>query len=121
YTVTLALASSDMEAAGFEAAFRFAEGTPRAGEGAGTVEPIDGRVGVSAAGTVAYVHHTGAGSTPDRPTHAAWTFVWTAPDEPLPVVLHAAANSANGDDSPLGDLIYSLERPLAVSGPESRR
>jgi hypothetical protein len=36
------------------------------------------------------------------------------PGAPAVVALHVAANSANGDDSPLGDLICSEELRLRV-------
>ena len=40
---------------------------------------------------------------------ASWSFVWIAPNARDVVMMHVAANSANGDNSPLGDLIYTAE------------
>lgn len=118
YLVTVTLDSSGMGAAGFEASFRF-DGSVRRGEQAGAIVHHDPRTFVTLDGPdgVQYVHHLHAGTEPTTAELASWTFEWTAPEEPLPVILHIAANSANGDDSPLGDLIYTLTRRIAVSGP----
>lgn len=112
--VTVRLESFDMVAAGFQGAFRFAAG-PRRGETAGVVAGVDGRTGAvpDSMGRILYIQHTAAG-TPASADVATWTFEWTAPASPGEVVLHVAANSANGDDSPLGDLIYTAETPVRV-------
>lgn len=108
YRITVVFVSEGMTRAGFQAAFRFAEGTTQ-GEQAGRVEPIDRRVTVSVSDTpaVEYVHHTESGTELADPELASWSFVWTAPNARGTIVLHVAANSANGDDSPLGDFVYT--------------
>ena len=107
YEVTVRLLSYDMLAAGFQAAFRKAEDLDR-GKSAGVLRSLDDRVAVvpSESGDVRYVQHTDRG-TPADGELAEWTFEWTAPEHREPVALHVAANSGNGDNSPLDDLVYT--------------
>ncbi len=124
HPVTIRLESFDMRSAGFQASFRFEDGERR-GTGAGGIRLLDDRVtvvrgedGGTADGGTEYVQHTRAGSGPTDDV-AAWTFEWRAPETETPIVLHVAANSGSGDDSPLDDLVYTLEIVLASSAPES--
>ena len=105
-----------MEKAGFQAAVRFLDG-PNRGRQAGTLEAQDGRTAVveSPDGDVLYVQQVATGTGVESPERAAWTFRWTAPPGPGAVAFHAAGNSANGDDSPLGDLVYTTA--VEVPGP----
>ncbi|MYA34754.1 MAG: hypothetical protein F4164_06895 [Gemmatimonadales bacterium] len=106
HPATIRFESFDMLAAGFQASFRF-EGGDRHGAGAGEIRPLDDRVTVvRGENGTDYVQHTHAGSTPTDGV-AEWTFEWRAPDADAPVVLHLAANSGGGDDSPLDDLVYT--------------
>ena len=119
YMVTVVLVSGDMASAGFQGAFRFAAGTD-AGSSAGEVRPVDGRVAArpDSAAAVAYVQHTAEGTRPATEEETRWTFEWTAPSGASfaeAVAFHAAANSANGDSSPLGDLIYTLSVTLPAA------
>ena len=101
---------AEMAGAGFQGAFRFSDGPHRAAR-AGVAEALDGRVAIrldDSSGTE-YVQHTIAGTGLTTRQLATWTFGWTAPQSTDPIVFHVAANSANGDNSPLGDLIYSAE------------
>lgn len=118
YLITVVLRSTDMSAAGFQAAMRF-DGSVRGGDQAGTIRGVDPRTHITVGdpAPVEYIHHLRPGTHPTSPSIMTWSFEWVAPQEPLPVVLHIAANSANGDDSPLGDLVYTLTRRIAVSGP----
>ena len=114
YLVTIRLLSFDMQAAGFQAAFRFANG-PREGRAAGSARSIDGRTTVAGNDDgVDYVQHTAEGVAADG-KEAEWTFEWTAPESPDRVWLHVAANSGNGDNSPLDDLVYTLRAQLTPS------
>ena len=110
YSITIVFVSEGMTRAGFQAAFRFADGETQ-GKQAGRVEPIDTRVtvSVSAVPAVEYVHHTESGTELAEPELATWSFIWTAPNATDPVMMHVAANSANGDNSPLEDLVYTTE------------
>ncbi|MXW55917.1 MAG: hypothetical protein F4X22_00675 [Gemmatimonadales bacterium] len=115
HPVTIRFESFDMLAAGFQGAFRFADGDRR-GAGAGEIQPLDDRVtAVRGENGTEYVQHTRAGSAPTDGV-AQWTFEWRAPDADAPVVLHLAANSGGGDDSPLDDLVYALSITVPPRG-----
>ncbi|MDH3733159.1 MAG: hypothetical protein OEU54_06470 [Gemmatimonadota bacterium] len=114
HEITIRLLSFDMAAAGFQASFRWARGD-RTGESAGTARPLDGRVAVATSENgVDYIQHSAAGVPADG-EQAEWTFEWTAPRESGAIVLNVAANSGNGDNSPLDDLVYTAEIELAGS------
>ena len=70
-------------------------------------------------GGVEYVQHSAAGVPADGEM-AEWTFRWTAPAESGSVVLHVAANSGNGDNSPLEDLVYALALELTAEDTKRR-
>ncbi|MDE2878129.1 choice-of-anchor V domain-containing protein [Candidatus Palauibacter soopunensis] len=115
HPVTIRFESFDMLSAGFQGSFRFADGDRR-GAGAGEIRPLDDRVTVvRGENGTEYVQHTGAGATPTDGV-VDWTFEWRAPDAETPVVLHLAANSGGGDDSPLDDLVYTLSVTLEPGG-----
>jgi len=107
YKVTIRLVSYDMLAAGFQAAFRTTKDLNH-GKSTGKLRPIDDRVAVvpSESGDVRYVQHTDLG-TPANGKSVEWMFEWTAPTHEQDVAVHIAANSGNGDNSPLGDLVYT--------------
>ncbi|HSK17505.1 MAG TPA: choice-of-anchor V domain-containing protein [Longimicrobiales bacterium] len=108
YLLTITLTQEYLTAAGFQMAVRLEAGR-HAGRQAGSLAaaPADtGRVDVTTAGAVQYVHHVYAGTMPVAPDTARWHVVWTAPDSGT-VVFHLAANAADDDDSPMGDMIYA--------------
>lgn len=109
YALTVVLHSTEMAAAGFQMAVRFEDGTP-----AGRLVPIGPRTAVVDSTGVPYAQHAPFGTVPDTPETARWTVEWIAPGRGGPVRVHAAANSANGDNSPFGDLIYAVERGVRV-------
>ena len=108
YVVTVIVEGEGMGSAGFQAAARFQEGE-RTGSPAGRLASLDGRTVVRSEGGVDYINHTVEGSQLGPGDVASWSFEWVAPEEPSPVVFHVTGNSANGDNSPLGDLIYTKE------------
>ncbi len=112
YLITLIVTGEGMLKAGFEAAFRF-ESTPPPGRQAGSLTALDERTKVAWLGLtpVYYVYQTTAGS-PVTGDLASWTFEWTAPESGGAVSVHVAANSANGDDSPLGDFILTTQETV---------
>jgi len=116
YALTVRLESEEMVRAGFQLSARFASGRAP-GRPAGTLAPVDGRTAVTQdpVTAVPYAHHTRAGTPTPDPSVASWTLAWTAPDAGGEVVFHLAANSANGDDSPLGDLIYTATADVMSS------
>jgi hypothetical protein len=108
YLLTVVLHSEDMGAAGFQLTTRGPDGRP-----AGSLAPVDARVAVdSVPGDTlmsgVFARHTRTGTRIDDPSSARWVLAWTAPPVATPVHFHGAANSANGDDSPFGDLIYTV-------------
>jgi hypothetical protein len=56
---------------------------------------------------IGYISQTDEGSKAVDRQQGKWTFEWTAPSTPTPVVFNVAANASNGDASPLGDHIYT--------------
>lgn len=112
YEVTVALDRPEMELAGFQLSARVTGG-PGCGAQAGAFEASGPELALTTSGGIQYVQQTAVGAIPDSPDRARWTVRWTAPSEPFTVVFHAAANAANGDDSPLGDRIYAIERRVS--------
>lgn len=106
YPLTIRLARPGLRRAGFQLAFRFIDG-PRKGAQAGDLTATSDRVQIVTPdeGGTRYAEQTGAGSEPDEPGRTRWRLEWTAPDSGR-VVVHAAANAANGDASEFGDFIY---------------
>ena len=116
YPITIVVRRPAIARAGFELAVRYAEG-PHAGEQAGRLRAADERTQVISApgSSVLYIQHTAAGSETTSPGEGRWTVFWTAPAQPAgAVVLHAAANAANGDESPLGDFVYTAEQRVGA-------
>lgn len=116
YVLTIDLRADETSVAGFQLAARFTEGRHR-GASAGTLEPLDSRTAVTDSLGVRYLHQTEAGSATADPGGGSWSFVWRAPTDGGPVALHVAANSGNGDNSPLGDLVYTAAYTLRPSRP----
>lgn len=101
YPLTVVLVSEEMGAAGFQLATRLPSGAS-----AGTLAAEDERTTVVDSAGVSYAQHTRTGTEVADPARAAWSVRWTAPDSGT-IRLHVTANSANGDDSPLGDYVYA--------------
>lgn len=117
YEVTIRLAGDIYtRRAGFQAAFRWADG-PDAGASAGTLEAPGSELEIvpDSTGRVEYIGHTEIGSEAPEGI-GEWTFRWTAPGTAGPITLHVAANAANGDHSPLDDLVYTASRELSPEG-----
>lgn len=106
YALSVILEVPETVRAGFQLTARSPDGR----QAGGWNPPSPGVAVVDSAG-VAYAYGTEAGSRPASPDLAAWTLVWVAPASG-PVHFHLAANSANGDDSPFGDLVYAVEVKL---------
>ncbi len=121
YRIILVLQSEDMGAAGFQAALRFSGGD-HAGMQAGRLEPYDTRVVVRTDHStgIEYAQHSARGGIVEPGALAVWSFFWTAPREAGVVLLHAAANSGNGDNSPLEDLIYTIRETTRAASTPSR-
>jgi hypothetical protein len=114
YRLVLTLRRGDMERGGFQLAARFADGTAAGGQ-AGSFQVADERVKVvaDAQGRVQYAGHARPGVEPTGEGTSVWVLEWAAPAEAAgPVTFHAAANAADGDESPLGDLVYTTQRTI---------
>lgn len=107
HRVTITVRGEGMGRAGFQAAFRALTGD-RPGAAAGRVVALDehARVIRDPDTGLAYVQHTEVG-TELVDGVGQWVIEWVAPEDDVTVALHVAANSANGDDSPLDDLILT--------------
>jgi hypothetical protein len=102
-----------LRTAGFQLAIRVADEGTQAGrlEAAGT-NPR--RVAVSESRGVQFAQHTAPEIQPGVEDLVHWPLTWTAPAEPGRIVVHAAAVAGDGDESELGDHVYTLE---IVRGP----
>lgn len=112
YDVRITLTDPDAEAAGFQLAVRFADGSA-AGSQAGSLAGGDSTVRIlTGEAGVEYASQTEIGTRLREPGHALWIVRWTAPAgaEGGTVVFHAAGNAANDDDSEFGDRIHLAER-----------
>ena len=110
YRLIVRLRRGELGAAGFQLSARTEAGA-QAGVLVGTGMETQVQAG---AGGVRYAGHTEAGSGPTAPGTAEWTVAWTAPARGAgPVRIHASANAADGDNSPLGDYVYAAEKAVA--------
>ncbi len=112
HRVSITVRGEGMGSAGFQAAFRVLKGD-QSGAAAGRVVVLDehARLVRDPATGVEYIQHTGAGTELVYGV-GQWVFEWVAPKDDVTVVLHVAANSANGDNSPLEDLILASSLEL---------
>ena len=119
YRWVVRVVGEGMAKGGFQASARFAEGAA-VGAQAGTLESTSSRAVVSDSAGVSYARHSQVGVDVSEPDAIEWSLSWTAPAVATgAVAFHVAANSANGDDSPLGDWVLAAER--IVLQPESLR
>lgn len=109
YLLTVVLRADETAVAGFQLSARFAGG-PDAGITAGRLSSTSPRVTITEdAAARRYAHHTVDGSVAPDSDGSSWTVEWVAPAAGGAVVFHVAANSGNGDNSPLMDLVYQAE------------
>lgn len=119
YLLAVTLRADETSAAGFQLAARFSEGEA-AGQPAGSLRPVDDRVAVTVDSLGrTYAHHTEAGVAVVESGGSSWIVEWLAPGRAAPVVFHVSGNSANGDNSPLGDLIFAGSARVGA-GPTAR-
>ena len=109
YLLTVLLEAEETDLAGFQLAVRYGTGG-KEGLNAGEIHPIDDRVSISRSTKgVQYAHQTRQGSSMSAPDSTSWSMQWIAPSTGNSVVFHVAANSGNGDNSPLSDLVYTAD------------
>lgn len=111
YVLTVKLEAEGTVTGGFQMAARFEGG---AHENAGTLTPLTDRVETSDSAGVTYAHHAPAGVRTVDDSGTSWQVAWRAPIETGVVAFHIAANSGNGDDSPLGDLVFTAVHRVGV-------
>ena len=103
--LTVVLEADETTVAGFQLSARYGDG-PDKGRDAGELRAVDHRVARTDSAGITYLHQSEAGSVAPDPSGSSWTVSWTPPESGHPVAIHVAANSGNGDESPLGDLVY---------------
>ena len=108
YVLTVILEADETSTAGFQLTARF-PGGDRRGADAGSLESVDGRTARTDSAGTSYLHQSEAGFLPPHTRGSSWSLEWTAPGSGETVAFHVAANSGNGDESPLGDLVYLAE------------
>ncbi len=118
YLLTVLLEAEETDLAGFQLAARYGTGNEQ-GRAAGEIHPLNDRVAVTM-GTngVQYVHQTRQGSGMSAPDSTSWSMEWIAPSTGNSVVFHVAANSGNGDNSPLSDLVYTTDVIIDAETPQ---
>lgn len=115
YELELALSRPETTVAGFELAVRHADQTQagRIRVPAGSEE----RIGLSDERGVQFAHHLLPDAALAHDGAVRWRLDWTAPDSTGRVVVHAAAVAGDGDDSELGDHVYTLEAAAQAAAP----
>ena len=104
YLITVAIAHPELVKGGFQMSARFEDG-----KNAGTFrspDPLTAAISDEAT-YVTYVQHTMLGARKVQ-GESGWEVEWTAPAEGGAVAFHVAGNASNGDASPLGDFIYTI-------------
>lgn len=105
YPLTVVIGQPGQSRWGFELAARFAS----TGKQAGRLAPADPSTQVIEYGGLQYIEHTASGTragTADGPVE--FHFTWTAPDPSAGrIFFNATGNAANGDNTALGDYIYT--------------
>ena len=106
YPVKLAVThTQDRRYWGFQLAARMKETGAQAGE----LKPTDDSTQVLDEKGITYIEHTLKGIAANT-----FTFSWVAPTTSGgEIVIHAAGNAADGDDTPEGDYIYSTSVTVA--------
>jgi len=109
YPITVVLKVEDTEVAGFQITARYdAPNDEQYGKSAGEIRSINSRVTNTIGDNgVSYAHHTPQGLINYSSDSISWSMEWIAPSKGSSVVFHVAANSGNGDNSPLSDLVYT--------------
>ena len=112
YVLTITLMRDDMKRAGFQLAARFRDSGAQAGTLA--VGPDDGeRIKLETTGGVEFAGQSKRGSDIAPAGVTRWSIEWIAPAAGGPVIFHAAANAADGNESADGDYIYTTTAETA--------
>ena len=104
-----------MKLGGFQLTARFKDGGAQAGLLALETSEQE-RVRIDERSGVQYVSQRRKGTSLTSANTAIWKLLWTAPPGGGPVLLHVAANAADGDDTADGDYVHTA---ALESGPAS--
>lgn len=108
YHLAVELNQAGMTVAGFQMAVRHA--ADATGAGGLTVPGTETRrVAVVTERDVQFAQHRLDGTQVGGDGVARWEVVWTAPSQGGRVLFHAAAVAGDGDESQMGDHVYTLE------------
>ncbi len=109
YELGISLRHPELVVAGFQLAVRTRDGEAQAGA-LGLPDPDEGRVAILVDREVEFAHHTVSGTEPVENAAARWSLQWTAPETGSgTALLHISAVAGDGDDSQMGDAVYTLE------------
>ena len=109
YDLEVAVAHPNLEVAGFQLAVRRAEDGAQAGRLQVGVGEED-RVRILTDREIDFAHHLLPGIEPSGGNAARWGVRWMAPEVPDgAVLLHVSAVAGDGDDSQMGDAVYTIE------------
>jgi hypothetical protein len=106
YALTITLTRPEMKLGGFQLTARFKDSGAQAGSLAPDADEAE-RVRIDMRTGVQYVSQRRKGTSVTSANTAMWKLLWTAPPGVGPVVLHIAANAANGDDTAEGDYVHT--------------
>ena len=114
YPITVVLKAEETEVAGFQITARYnAANDDQYGKSAGKIRSINSRVTNTIGDNgVSYGHHTTQGLVTSSRDSTSWSMEWIAPSKRTSVVFHVSANSGNGDNSPLSDLVYTSNEEI---------
>ena len=115
YPIGVVLVREGMQVAGFQLAARYEADTSQAGRFE-VPSHQEARVAVTADREVEFAQHRLDGTELSAPDRAGWKVDWVAPDAGGVVVVHVSAVAGDGDESQLGDYVYTIEvrtRPVA--------
>jgi hypothetical protein len=110
YPISIRIESERLEVGGFQVTTRFKESGSQAGSFSWEGNRLRFTPESSVGDSLKYLQHSGEGTVPTGERFVEWSFTWTAPsDADGEVLLHAASNAGNYDDSSFGDWIYVRE------------
>lgn len=110
YDLTISLAHPEMVVAGFQLAVRYGDGETQAGA-LEIPEEEDDRISVLVERDVEFAQHRLPGIEPSGRESTRWSLRWAAPADSggRTVHLHISAVAGDGDESQMGDHVYTLE------------
>ncbi len=112
YELRIGLERSGISVAGFQLAARHAGDTTQAGSFDVPAEEED-RVEVVTEREIEFAQHRLGGIEPEEEGATGWSVRWTAPTSDARVLLHASAVAGDGDQSQMGDRVYTVELKAA--------